>query len=211
MYLSEILNKKDIVADDKSIKKILSKNNYDYFVVELENKTNNKAYALLEFNSIGDSFRFMCAGEKGSWMLKVIDYFDGVFHEDVTCEVSDDVFDMAYNNGFNLVSSPSGVTEFQKNLEDGCVYINNDFWHENNDMPSVDINDNIWWVSRWNNSEENEKYIAIEEKYNLIDAIENSYFLVEIDMGTLPQQGFFQNVDNLRDSLVIEPQVVATY
>ena len=140
-------------------------------------------------------------------MLDVVNDFDGAFSIGENMPVSDEVFNMAHDAGFNLISSPSGMIEFQKKLEDGYVYINNDDWHDvlfNN----ASVSDCSWWISRWNLSSDNEKYVAIEERFSLPEAINSSELIMSLDMGTIPVQGYFKTIDVLKNNLVLEPKIV---
>lgn len=181
----------------------------DYYIVEVDNLA---AKAIIYQSENGET-ALVCAGKAGLWMSSVANEFEqcldseeiGLNYFNYPCP--DEVVSQAIENGFYLTSTPSGVLELRKQLEDGFISISSSAWTDLETQSDVEMDANQWTVSRFENASSNSDFsaedsgvVSVIEETSLESAFANAEILSSINMNSLEEEEvFFETWDDIRD------------
>lgn len=156
----------------------------DFYLIKYDNSKNRA----IVFSNKRET-KLVCAGKPGIWMEQVMKEYEQSYIENpdtdfqTNASCPEDVFDTVVSDDFYLVSTPAGLIELRKDLNDGFLSITSLGWDD--DIRPVDQDNDEWVVARYENFDivnaDDISQIFVNEPVNLSKAIMNSYVLADLD------------------------------
>ena len=196
MYLNEIINNSNIDIKKAKGSKLnqvagFDELNGEYFLIDVDGTS---AKALIHQDS-DNTTSLVCVGKAGIWMSSIAYEFELILNQESNQthssinECSEEVLTEAVDNDFLLVSTPSGMLELRKLLDDGFISITSAVWTDLEHGTKLDSNNEQWVVSRFENHSVNSGfgaedigYVSIMENVQLPVAFSLSELLEEFNM-----------------------------